>query len=67
MRTYDVMWHMPGSGPDTGTYRSRVVVNSEWAPHPTTEDDIPAIIATSRTGDPSLAYLVIIDSLTLVD
>lgn len=56
---FEVAWHTPNlerSGRDS--HLSTVAVIDGYS----TMADIPKIIATKRTGDPSLAYLVIVDS-----
>jgi hypothetical protein len=54
---YRVTWHLPGEA--EGAHTSQVQVIEGYS----TTDDIPRIIVTARTGDPSLAYLVTIDTL----
>lgn len=56
MRRYAVKWHTPGN--ESMTHSSNVLIVDGYS----TMEDIPRIIATARTGDPNLAYLIIVDS-----
>jgi hypothetical protein len=58
---YDVDWHIPLFGAVI-RHASTVRITEGY----TTVEDIPKIIAVSRTGDPSLAHLVIVDKVTEV-
>lgn len=60
---WDVTWHVSGMDREEDSHTSSVALIEGYS----TLVDIPKIIATTRTGDPKLAHLVIVDSMTRVE
>lgn len=57
----EVEWHIPVVNGDLPERRVTIVALHDGY---STVEDIPKIIVTKRTGDPSLAYLIIVDKVT---